>query len=111
MLDTMTLERGALRNAVVFAIDELGSGAYATNIDRLLCEHFRWKATKLQQIHTALKRMEKQQLVRPVGKDAGEHRRRPRTIYGLTGKGRTELEKLRSRQKNPGHENAMAGVP
>ena len=99
MLDILVFARGALSKEILSAVDELGSAAYATNIDRFLCQKTN-ATTKLQQVHTALKRLEKQGRVAVAGTEPSEFRRRPRIIYRLTQSGLAELHQYRGQEFN-----------
>lgn len=84
------LARGELKSAVVSAIERLGSNASPSSIDAYLAPRL-GRTTVMQQVHTALVRMEGQGLVERVAQKNSPSRRRPQTIFGLTEQGRKKL--------------------
>jgi hypothetical protein len=86
------LAHGSIKSAVVSAIERLGPNASPSSIDAYLSPQLE-RPTVIQQVHTALVRMEKQGLVERVSQKPSPSRRRPQTIFGLTDQGRQRLLK------------------
>ena len=84
------LARGELKSAVVSAIERLGPNASPSSIDAYLAPRL-GRSTVMQQVHTALVRMEGQGLVERVAQKDSPSRRRPQTVFGLTKQGKEKL--------------------
>jgi predicted ArsR family transcriptional regulator len=84
------LARGELKSAVVSAIERLGANASPSSIDAYLAPRLD-RLTVMQQVHTALVRMEKQGLVERTAQKNSSSRGRPQTIFGFTDQGRKKL--------------------
>lgn len=86
------LAHGSFKSAVVSAMERLGPDASPSSIDEYL-SHRLDRSTVMQQVHTALVRMERQGLVERVAQKPSPSRRRPQTIFGFTEQGRRRLFK------------------
>ena len=86
------LAHGSFKSAVVSAMERLGPNATPSSIDAYLSPRLD-RLSVMQQVHTALVRMEKQGLVERVAQKPSPSRRRPQTIFGFTEQGRRKLLK------------------